>query len=94
MTICPSTRVRPAENVLVREVDGESVFLDLASESYFGLADVGTRMWQVVTTNDSVAAACAVLCEEYEVEPARLREDLDALIEELRAHGLVDLDPQ
>jgi len=84
-----SQRVALAEGVLLQELAGEAVLLNLESEAYFGLDDVGTRMLQVLAKADSIGAAQEQLLAEYEVEPAVLQRDLLALIGELAAHGLV-----
>jgi len=84
-------RVEIPENVLTREIDGELVLLDLGSETYFGLDDVGTRFWAAIAESDSLSEAKRMLLEEFEVEPARLERDLAQLIGELQAHGLVTL---
>ena len=86
-----SGRVRATEGTLFRELQGESVLLNLGSESYFGLDEVGTRMWVVLTAADSIQASYESLLAEYDVEPEQLREDLDALIGKLVAHGLVEI---
>ena len=80
----------PAD-VLVNIVDGQSVLLNLKSERYFGLDEVGTRMWTVLTTAESVQAACEVLLAEYDVEPDRLRKDIEELAAKLLAHGLLEV---
>ena len=85
------TRVMAPPDVLIRELDGEAVLLNLVSESYFGLDEVGARMWQVLTTSESIETAHAQLLAEYEVEPERLRQDLLALVTQLAGHGLVEL---
>ena len=41
-------------DVIVRELSGESVVLDLASGRYFGLNAVGTRVWQLIQQGQSV----------------------------------------
>ena len=87
-------RVTVRPDVLVRELRGESVLLDLASESYFGLDEVGTGMWRALTTTGSIEAAMQALLREYDVAPQRLLEDLEGFIEVLDRAGLVDvLDP-
>ena len=90
MTINSSSRVRATEGTLFRELQGEAVLLNLGSESYFGLDAVGTRMWMVLTAAESIQAAYETLLDEYEVEPEKLREDLDGLIGKLVEHGLVE----
>ena len=92
MTVSLSQRVRSPENVLIRELEGESVLLNLDTESYFGLDDVATRMWSVLTTSDSIQDSCDLLAEEYDVSTEQLRKDLTSLVEELLEHGLVEIE--
>ena len=82
-------KVTIPDGVLVRELAGESVLLNLNSESYFGLDEVGTRMWAVVANAPSVEAAFDTLLAEYEVEPERLRADLHNFIQKLVELGLL-----
>lgn len=82
--------VEVPESVLITETAGEAVLLDLESEHYFGLNEVGTRMWQALTETGSVDAAHAVLAAEFDVDADTLRRDLDALVEELLAAGLLE----
>ena len=81
---------RAPGHVLVRELSGESVLLNLESETYFGLDEVGTRMWALLTTAPSVQEAFEALCRDYDVEPETLRRDLEALIARLLEKGLLE----
>ncbi|PON12706.1 PqqD family protein [Candidatus Entotheonella serta] len=78
-------------HVLTRELDGESVILNLDSECYFGLDAVGTRFWTTLCESASIEAAYHTLHATYEVEAKRLRRDLEHLIDCLEQHGLVDI---
>ena len=84
-------KVSIPDGVLVRELQGESVLLNINTESYFGLDDVGTRMWGVLAASPSVEAAYETLLSEYEVEPERLRADLRQFIDKLKELGLIKL---
>ena len=84
-----SQRVRIPDDVILRELDGESVVLDLNSERYYGLDEVGTRMWQLLVSSDSIEDAYQALLNEYKVEPQRLRDDLRDLLSELSGSGLI-----
>ncbi len=91
MTPVPFDRsVRAPSHVLVRELEGESVLLNLDSETYFGLDEVGTRMWVSLTTAPSIEAAFETLKGEYDVAPEKLRDDLEALIGQLLEKGLLE----
>ena len=84
-----SQPVRPGEDVLFQELDGEAVLLDMTSEQYFGLNEVGTRIWQLIDTHHDLNAVFQAMSEEYAVEPEQLRRDLDGFVEELSTAGLL-----
>jgi hypothetical protein len=84
-------RVSVPANVLVQELDGESVFLNLNSGRYFGLDEVGTCFWKIMATSASVQTAYETLLAEYEVDPETLRRDLLRLVDELAEQGLVEV---
>lgn len=91
MQISFSDRVRVPDDVLISNLQEESVILNLDSERYFGLDDVGTRMLSVLSTSDSIEAAYESLLEEYDVDGQVLRQDLLALVESLVQKGIVQV---
>jgi len=91
MQISFSDRVKVPEGVLISNLQDESVILNLDSERYFGLDDVGTRILTVLTKADSIQDAYESLLAEYDVDRAVLRQDLLALIESLLQQGLVQV---
>lgn len=82
-------RISIAPDVLVREIGGETVVLDLKTERYLGLDKVGTRMWNLLLASGSVDSAYKALLEEYDVDANRLERDLREFIDKLLEHGLV-----
>ena len=91
MQISFSDRVRVPDDVLVSRLQEESVILNLDSERYFGLDDVGTRFLSVLTSSESIEAAYQSLVDEYDVDREVLREDLIALIENLSQQGIIEV---
>ena len=89
MAIQLTTRVVAPPEVLVQEAQKESVLLNLSTGRYFGLDEVGTRMWKVCTTAASLQNAAESLASEYDVDPTQLQQDLQDLVEKLVAHGLL-----
>jgi hypothetical protein len=74
--------------------DGESVFLHLTTEEYFGLDAVGTRIWALLAAGHSLDEAHDQLLDEYAVDPDRLRHDLDELVHQLLRHGFIEFDDE
>jgi hypothetical protein len=91
MSIRLTSRASVPPDVLIQELQGESVLLNLRTGRYFGLDQVGTRMWMALTAAESLQSACDGLLGEYEVEGERLKQDLRDLVEKLVGHGLVEV---
>ena len=84
-----SDKVSIPTHVMARTVGNETVILDLASGTYYGLDPVGARMWQLMADGQTLAAVCDMLLDEYEVTREALEGDILRLTEELRLKGLV-----
>ena len=87
-------RVTLSPEVLFRELDGEAVMLDLETERYYGLDEVGTRIWQLFAEYEETETVISQLVAEYEVEEEQLRQDLAVLLGELAEAGLVCLEDE
>ena len=91
MTISFSDRVKIPDDVLISNLQEESVILNLDSERYYGLDDVGTRFLSILTTSDSIEAAYQTLLKEYDVDGQVLRQDLLEVVEKLVDQGIVQV---
>lgn len=77
--------------VLFRQLDDEAVLLDLKSGKYFGLNDLGARMWQLIIEHGGLSRVCDVLVQEYSTDRSVIEHDLLELAAELLTRGLVDV---
>jgi Coenzyme PQQ synthesis protein D (PqqD) len=75
--------------VMARTVGDETVILDLASGTYFGLDPVGAQIWALMGEGRTLAEICATMLEEYEVEREQLEADVLRLAAELAERRLV-----
>lgn len=78
----------PAQ-VMARQVGDETVILDLASGTYFGLDPVGARVWQLMGEGKTLSEICDTMLDEYEVTRDALERDVIELAQELSAQGLI-----
>jgi hypothetical protein len=85
-------KIQVSGDVVTRNLAGEAVLLDLASGTYFGLDEIGTRIWELLGEHGSAEAVVAALLDEYDAEESRIRADLERLIGELQSKGLVRID--
>ena len=73
------------------DLAGEIVMLNLKNGTYYGLDQVGARVWGLIEQPRRVAAIRDAILEEYDVEPERCERDLLALLGELRDNGLIEV---
>lgn len=88
----PETVLRHRPGVLFRDLAGEAVLLDPEAGIYFGLNEVGTRAWNLIGPEVTLEAVHAALREEYDAPSERIWDDLLALIRDLLAHRLLEID--
>ena len=78
----------PAQ-VMAREVGDETVILDLANGTYYGLDLVGARIWQLMAEGQTLMQVCEVMLAEYEVTREAIERDVLALVQTLTERQLV-----
>ena len=78
-------------DVLAQELpDDETIFLNLATEEYFGLDSVGTTIYRALIEGGTFEAAYEQLRTRYDVEETRLRSDMRELLNTMIARGLLE----
>lgn len=82
-------QLRIPDHVIWGVLNDEVVLLNLDTGVYFSLDGVGRRVWELLSEGVAADAMVQRLNDEYEVEPAALRIDIDSLVRELAAEGLV-----
>lgn len=83
-------RFAPGDDVVAREVGGETILLDLGTGTYFGLNEVGGKVWHALDAGQkSVAELCDIVEQEFDAKREIIERDIAALVEDLTARGLV-----
>ena len=72
-------------------LDGELVILGLKEGTYYGLNQVGARVWQVIEKPVFVKDLVDKLIEEYDVPRETCTAEVLNLLQELAAQGLIDI---
>lgn len=82
-------RFAPHPSVLSRQVGDEMVLLHADNEIYYGLNQVGARVWELFGERYSSDEVMAAVTREFDADPSQVRCDLRELIEELLRHELL-----
>ena len=83
------TRISLQPNVIFQKVNQEAVLLDMSSEQYYALNELGLRLWELVSEDENLDLAITRLLDEYDVAEDDLRRDILAWIDEMHSYGLV-----
>jgi hypothetical protein len=80
---------RHAPEVTSTREGDRTVLLDHRGGAYFGLDEVGTRVWELLGGGASLGQAIDALTDEYDAPREVLARDASALVSSLRGTGLV-----
>jgi hypothetical protein len=76
---------------LFRLLQEEAVILSLKNSAYYGLDQIGARVWTLLCEPRSIGQLRDTLVIEYEVEAECCARDLLNLLEDMRMEGLIDV---
>src|SRR3990172_5074462 len=83
--------VKIPSDVLFQIVNGEAVLLNLKNERYFGLDEVGTRIWRLLNGECDLQKVFEIMLDEYDVDANQLEQDINKLVRELVEAGLIEI---
>jgi hypothetical protein len=76
---------------IFRNLGDETVILNIESNVYCGLNEVGARIWELLKEPKSVKEIQDTLLEEYEVEIDQCKNELLTLLQDLLDNELIDV---
>lgn len=83
------TRLCPNQEEIAGEIlDGEAIIINLATGSYYSMADSGALVWQAVEQHCSLDEIANRLTLHYDVPLERAREDVAAIADRLLAERI------
>lgn len=86
----PDARYRHAAQVTSTREGDRTVLLDHRGGAYFGLDEVGTRVWDLLGGGTSLGAVVDVLADEYDVPRDVLEHDVSAIVSRLIKSNLLE----
>jgi Coenzyme PQQ synthesis protein D (PqqD) len=89
LSLTSSVRINDA--VLFQELQGEAVLLNLNTGVYFGLEEIGTRVWQLIGEKQVLSRVLETMLQEYDVAEEKCAQALLELVAEMQEQGLVSI---
>ena len=87
---CDDSRLIPARHVVSTMHGTRTVLMDSRSGHYYGLDEVGTRIWQLAGAGVPPASIADELANEYDAEPEHLRRDVESFLQALKQSRLLE----
>ena len=81
---------RPVGEVVHRELNGQTVLVHLGTNQIFALNSTGSRFWALLAEGYDRSTIRSTLLEEFDVSPAALDAEIDALVARLKDAALID----
>jgi predicted transcriptional regulator len=79
----------PTAAVLAAHLDGESVLLHMDLKRYYRLNETGQAIWRALEAGHRGDALEEALLEQFDVDPATVRTEIQRFVRELADAGLV-----
>jgi hypothetical protein len=89
--LSPATRLAVVKDQVSCEIDREAVILHLKSGVYYGLNEVGARVWALLQQPTSLAEIEATISSEFEVSSEQCAADVRALLGQFHSAGLIEV---
>lgn len=70
-------------------LEGHAYIVPHGGTGVVELDEVGTFLWVFLEEERTLEEMVAKLCQEFEVEPGRAREDCESFVEDLEKRGMV-----
>ena len=76
---------------IASKVAGETVILNYGKGAYYGLDEVGVKIWDTLEKGpQTIDTLCDAVTEEYDIDADTCKSDIDILLKDLISEGLVE----
>lgn len=86
-----TSRIVARKGHLATDLGNETVIFNTQYEKYYGLNDVGTRVWALIQEPRTMGEIVTIVTQEFDVEPERFERDLVKLLQDLQSANLIEI---
>ena len=85
------TYVKRNNEAFANEIDGEAAMMNIQTGKYYGLDEIGSRIWELMEQKIQVKAIIDQLKKEYDVSEQQCKTDVLNLLNELKTNQLIEV---
>lgn len=83
------TVVQRSDKLATANISGEICMFNIDRGKYYNLDSIGSRIWELVETSQSIRNIISILIDEYEVEGKTCEDDILEFMQNLYTEGIV-----
>ncbi len=89
LKINPKTRISRNEEHVSAEIDGETVLMSIQNGKYYGMDDIGTRIWKLLSEPITFMELISILAKEFEGDMGQIRSNTQTFLRALKEERLI-----
>jgi hypothetical protein len=89
--ITTDTIISRIEEIVASDIDGETVMMSIENGKYYGLDDIGSRIWELIEKPIRVSDLIDTLLGRYEVDRKTCERDVLKFLNELNEDEIVQV---
>jgi hypothetical protein len=83
------SKVCRVDELLALDVSGATILSNLETGFYYGIEEIGRRIWELTSAPIVVTELCGILTKEYDVDADTCEQDVLGFLNELAAERLL-----
>ena len=87
--IHPASQLVRNLEIISTKIDDETVMMDTNFEHYFGIKEVGARIWEILEHPTTLDELCEKLISEFDVSGEQCKQDILPFLTDLAEHEMV-----
>jgi len=90
--ITTETIISQIEEIVASDIDGETVMMSIQNGEYYGLDDIGSRIWELIEKPVKVSDLIDILLERFDVDRETCERDVLKFLNELNEDKILEVE--
>lgn len=90
--ITTNTVISQIEEIVDSDIDGETVMMSIENGEYYGLDDIGSRIWELIARPIKVSDLIDTLLERFDVDRETCEIDVLKFLNELNEDRILEVE--
>ena len=86
-----SSIIKISDAVQITVADNEAILINVNSGTYFGLDEVGTTIFKLISEHNRIELVIQLFLEEYDVSEEQLKKDITDFVKQLADVDMIEI---